>query len=52
MKSIFESVFFCICTCVVFRIANAVPSKISMRAQFTQVSSAEPSSKGNLPPQS
>ena len=36
----------------VFHIANAVPSKISVRPQFTQTSSAEPSSKENLPPQS
>ena len=52
MKSIFESVFSCLCMCVVcFRIAKAVRSKISMRPQFTQISSAEPSCKENLPPQ-
>ena len=34
-----------------FRIAKAVPSSISIRAQFTQVSSAEPSFKENLPSQ-
>ena len=55
MKSIFECVFFffvVLRTLYVFRILNAVPSKISMRPQFTQVSSAEPSFKENLPPQS
>ena len=32
--------------------ANAVPSKISIRPQLTQVSSAEPLSKENAPPHS
>ena len=36
----------------VFCIAKAVPSKISIRPQFTQVSSAELFSKENSPPQS
>ena len=54
MKPIFECVFFLSfdARCMFFRILNAVPSKISMRAQFTQVSSAEPSFKENLPAQS
>ena len=53
MKSIFERVFSCRSTLVVcFCIANAVPSKISICPQFTQVSSAEPSFKENTSPQS
>ena len=53
-ESLYLNVYFLVVlrSLYVFRIAKAVPSKISIRPHFTQVSSAEPSFKENTSPQS